>query len=142
MIEPTIGQDEMLSWESQEKQFQKVGRPGITYHQYCCCNRVNCRKGIESCGEHPVDTFLYRNNKGHVVGILYCYRSVTAFEVPGNINIWVRPDRQRRGIGTALVRAFTEKFGDINLDQQRYSPAGAEFAERLIRGTRTKAENQ
>lgn len=56
------------------------------------------------------------------------------------MNIWVRPDRQRRGIGTALVDACERRFGPINLDQQRYTAAGADFARR--RTTTTTKGNE
>lgn len=39
---------------------------------------------------------------------------------------------QRRGIGTALVRAVEEMAGPINWAQQRYTPAGSAFVRSLL----------
>lgn len=71
----------LYSWESQVRQFPKVGRPGIGYREYCACTRTACVRGTESCGAIPVDTFTYRNNKGHLIGVLYRYR--TTLKPPG-----------------------------------------------------------
>jgi GNAT superfamily N-acetyltransferase len=79
-----------------------------------------------------VDTFLYRNHKGRLIGILYRYRTDSVWEKAGNVNIWIRPDRQRRGIGTKLFAAMVKRFGFPNPEQQRYTQAGAEFAYRMI----------
>lgn len=131
MIQPTIPDSELYSWESQVCQFPKVGKPGLSYCEFCVCGRRACSAGTESCGRMPVDTFLFRNNKGHLVGVLYHYATDSDYEKRGNVNIWIRPDRQRRGIGTKLVEYAIRKLGPINFDQQRYTAAGAAFAEKF-----------
>lgn len=112
------------TWESQVRQFPKVGPPGITYHLYCCCPDPACVDGSEACGTWPVDTWIYRNKKGHVVGILYRYQTDSVGERAGNVNAWVRPDRQRRGIIEKLVERMVERCGPVNVAQQRYTEAG------------------
>jgi GNAT superfamily N-acetyltransferase len=111
--------DQMLyDWESQARQWPKVGRPGIAYER------------VEAYG-NPIDSWVFRNRKGHVVGMLYWYVTDSPLEKAGNVNIWVRPDRQRRGIGTALIQAAERRNGPINLEQQRYTAAGVAAARRL-----------
>lgn len=121
-VEPTIPTGNLYSWESQERQFPKKGKPGLHYE----CHTYLGRK---------IDCLLYRNNKGHLIGILYHYGQGMIFEgeqieKPGNVNIWIRPNRQRRGIGTALFREATKRWS-INPGQQRYTPEGLAFARKM-----------
>lgn len=113
----TLAADFLFSWESQANQYPAKGRPGVSYF----------------AGETPlgtVDCLLYRDIKGNVVGILNHYGFDSIWEKPGNVNIWVRPDKQRRGIATLLVREAARRW-DVNLDQQRFTESGAALATRL-----------
>jgi len=117
---PSIPPDLHFSWESQVVQYPRKGRPGVGYFA------GETDAGIVHC-------LLYRDVKGDVVGILNYYDGYlkpNVWETAGNVNIWIRPDRQRRGIGTRLIRAAMERW-PINLDQQRFTPNGAAFARRL-----------
>lgn len=106
-------------WESQVRQYPKAGEPGISYFR----------------GDTPhghVDCLLYRNRRGHVVGILNHYPTTTIWEKAGNVNVWVHPRRQRRGIGSALVTEAAKRW-PINFEQQRYTVAGVKLAESVQR---------
>lgn len=135
----TISQESMYDFDSQAKQFHKKGKPGPGYETH------------EVAG-FPVECWLYRNTKGHLVGILYHYPEggptvpiqrlnmdgevelvVEPIESPGNVNIFVRPDRQRRGIGTRLVEKYERKRGPIDWSKQRLTPQGVEFARKMNR---------
>lgn len=103
-------------WESQAQQYPRRGPEGISYF----------------AGEIPeinytVDCLLYRE-RGILVGILNHYPAdQLPWEKAGNVNVWVHPDYQRRGIGTALVAEAVTRWG-INFDQQRYTEQGAALA--------------
>lgn len=115
----SIAADELLSWESQVCQYPTKGRPGISYFP----------------GQTPlgiVDCLLMRDLAGDVVGILNHYGFDSVWERTGNVNVWVRPDRQRKGIGRLLVAEANQRW-PINLDQQRFTPDGVKFAETLTR---------
>lgn len=107
----------LFSWESQARQYPTFGTPGIDYFA-----------GVTDYG--TVDCLLYRNEQGVVIGILNHYGFDSAWETKGNVNVWVRKDYQRQGIGTALIRKAMIHWA-INLDQQRFTPEGVAFAERL-----------
>ena len=82
-----------------------------------------------------MDCLLYRDQHGRLTGILnhYPFRMGPAdhpLEEVGNVNIWVHPDFQRRGIATALWREAVRRW-DVSLDQQRFTIAGAAFARYL-----------
>jgi GNAT superfamily N-acetyltransferase len=115
----------MYSWESQVCQYPALGAPGIEYFA-----------GVVEGREKPVDCLLWRDDDGRVRGILNHYPiDYPPYEVAGNVNIWVDPDWQRRGIGTALVERCIQMYGQIPVEQQKYTPEGAELlAELLNRG--------
>jgi GNAT superfamily N-acetyltransferase len=112
----------LYTWDSQACQYPTFGEPGISYFA-----------GVTDLG--TVDCLLYRNERGVVVGILNYYDFDSPWEVRGNVNVWVRRNAQGRGIGTALIEEAHRRW-TIDLDQQRFTPEGAAFAERLReRGT-------
>lgn len=131
----------IYSWDSQVKQYEKVGKPGISlFVGEISVGRVQV-DGIDIMDAlcNYVECLLYRNNKGHVIGILNYYRwGVEGFEDPGNVNIWVHPRRQRRGIGTALLAEAEKRFGPLNFEQQTYSTAGRALVTKYIQSTRQK----
>ena len=113
----SIPTDLLFSWESQASQYPAYGTPGVTYFP-----------GVTEYG--TVDCLLYRSDAGIVIGILNHYGFDSPWEKTGNVNIWVRRDQRRKGIGTALITEADRRW-PINLDQQRFTPDGVEFAQRL-----------
>lgn len=118
-FKPTIPQDQLYSWGSQVCQYPYKGEPGISYQE------GPIPSGIVHC-------LLYRNEKGHVRGILNYFDFLTEWEKPGNVNIWVHPRHQGEGIGTALWNEAVRRWG-VTLSGQRFTEAGAKFAEALHR---------
>lgn len=117
---PSIPEGLAFSWDSQVTQYPAKGAPGIGYFA------GETDYGVVHC-------LLYRNAKGEVVGILNYYDGhlkPNVWETAGNTNVWVHPERQRRGIATALIRKAKDRW-PINLDQQRFTASGAAFAEHL-----------
>lgn len=135
-----IPQPFLFTWDSQAKQYDKVGKPGINYERHYA---TGCFDEIGDPCDAPVDCLLYRNNKGHIIGILNHYPT-TSYESPflhamkhptetaGNVNVWVRPDRQRRGVGRKLITEALRRWPDIDVTQQKYTPAGHAWATRLL----------
>lgn len=116
-----MDESELLPWESQVCQYPKVGEPGVSYF----------RGDLPAAGEGVyVDCLLYRNSKGHVVGILNHYPIATAWEAVNNVNIWVHPRRQRRGIGTILVTEAIRRWG-TNLTSRGYTAGGQALGRKL-----------
>lgn len=109
----------LFPWESQVVQYPEVGPPGIDYF-----------KGDIGEGQW-VDCLLYRDADGRVVGILNHYPFETPWEKVGNVNIWIHPERQRQGVGSALVLEAMSRYG-IDFEQQRYTYAGARLACKII----------
>jgi GNAT superfamily N-acetyltransferase len=83
-----------------------------------------------------IDCLLYRDDKGALVGILYHYVKPEAPDerewapYPGCVDVWVKPNCQRRGIGAKLLLEAVLRFG-VNLSKQRYTPAGWRMAKRV-----------
>lgn len=88
------------------------GPPGIMRHTHA---------GIEH--------LTYRDRHGTLLGVLH--RSPA-----GEIGVWVEPDHQGQGIGTALTRAAGRTWG-IDLRAQRFTPAGLAMARRALPPNRT-----
>lgn len=108
---------ESFPWTSQAMQYPTLGPAGISYFA-----------GEIPSINYTVDCLLYRDSEGHLLGILNHYpKDQPPWEKAGNVNIWVHPDAKRRGIGTALL-AEADRRWSINLDQQRFTPEGAAFA--------------
>jgi len=117
-FKPTL--DAVYPWATQVVQYPEVGAAGITYYP-------GPIKGVGI-----VDCLLYRNRYGRVIGILNHYPFDHALEKKGNVNIWVRPDCQRQGIGSALwIEA--ELRWPVTLKGQRFTRAGAALANHLKR---------
>jgi uncharacterized protein YndB with AHSA1/START domain len=87
-----VPDEKMYTWESQAAQYPPTGPPGISYFRGDLSEElfVNC--------------LLYRDETGELIGILNHYPTeFPPHERAGDENIWVRPDRRRRGIGSALL---------------------------------------
>jgi GNAT superfamily N-acetyltransferase len=107
---------ETLPWESQARQYPKVGPPGISYFRGVFSNETG----------HYADCLLYRDKHGKLRGILNHYPHTVPFEQQGNVNIWVEPRFQGKGIATKLL-AEAEKRWQVNFDQQKYTSSGEQF---------------
>lgn len=134
--EATVPQMEW-TFESQAVQFPKVGQPGIRYQRNTVpVARVTHRRTgriITVPSEAPVDVLVYRNRKGHVIGILYHYpHDILPWERAGNINVVVRADRRRRGIGSQLLAEAARRW-PIRWEQQDYTPDGLALARTVSR---------
>lgn len=133
--EPEIPDGMLFTWESQVRQYPKKDKPGISYFRGevdVAASDELTPDGLRAIFSTTVDCLLYRNNKGHVIGILNHYPTATEFEQTHNVNIWIRPDRKRRGIGRKLIEEALRRWPDINLEQQRYTSEGLAFARKLF----------
>lgn len=116
-FQPSIPAESLYSWESQVCQYPYTGKPGISYM-------------LGPTEEGLVDCLLFRNEKGHVVGILNHFPWDGIWEKKGNVNIWINRRWQGKGVGEALWREAVQRFG-ARLEGQRFTEAGARFAERM-----------
>jgi GNAT superfamily N-acetyltransferase len=119
----TVAEGAMQGWVSQVGQYPKKGEPGIGYR----------REFAHGDAAMPVDCLLFRNRKGALVGILNHYPLGCGPERPHNVNVWVRPDRQRRGIGSRLVAEALRRWPEIADGRQDYTPAGLALANAIVR---------
>ena len=112
--------EHVMDFDSQSRQYPKSGRPGITYFRG------------QVTRDYHVDCLLYRNEDGELVGILNHYpEDFPPYEKKGAVNVRVRPDHQRRGIGSALIVEALERFR-IQADDQRLSSTGSALARSLV----------
>ncbi len=112
MIAPTIPRL-TYSWRSQAKQHPAKGAPGIRHHRHTMPDG------------QIIDCLFHRSLGGELVGILYRYPDGSRFgEKPGAVNLLVRPNRQRRGIGRALLHAAMDRW-PVDPEAQDYTPGGA-----------------
>jgi GNAT superfamily N-acetyltransferase len=122
-LEPTA--PTMLAWETQAPQYPPSGPPGVSYYP----------------GRTPlgvIDCLLWRNEAGEVVGILNHYNFQTPEgQAAGSMNIWVKPEWQRRGIATRLADEARRRW-DIDLVHQSYTPEGAAATMRWAERQRRK----
>lgn len=116
----TIPSGLAFSWQSQASQYPHKGTPGIAYF-----------RGDLPDTDKIVDCLLYRNISGHLIGILNYYSWDSEWEDAGNCNLWVRPDCQRQGIGTHLLREAQKRW-QVEIEQQRYTPEGLALVEALL----------
>ncbi len=89
---------------------------GIAYCVPDECGIRLVRHHIGEFGGVLVDSLLYRDDDGVLRGILN-YRAA-------KINMWVHPDHQRKGIGTALLVEAMNRWDDIDLLAQDYTFLG------------------
>jgi uncharacterized protein YndB with AHSA1/START domain/GNAT superfamily N-acetyltransferase len=95
-----VSDERMYSWESQAAQYPPTGPPGFAY----------VRGNVSD--EVYVDCLLYHDENGELVGILNRYpMDIPPHEREGDQNIWVRPDRRRQGIGSALTSEAFVRWG-------------------------------
>ena len=112
-----------LHWETQAPQYASVhpDEPGIVYFQ-----------GTEEGVENWVDCLLMFDENLELVGILNMFNfDFPPWEVAGNVTMFVRPDRYRRGIASALMDEARRRW-TVDFDQQEYTREGAAFINRYI----------
>jgi len=115
---------ETLSWESQVCQYPPVGEPGISYFAGDVSDSFPDKP--------PIHCLLYRAPRGILVGILNFYEvDYPPHEQAGNINVFVKANQQRKGIGTALVLEALGRWPQILSHPQRYSAAGVALRRHL-----------
>jgi GNAT superfamily N-acetyltransferase len=110
-----------LSWMDQAPQYADVvpDGPGITYF-----------KGVIN-ETAWVDCLLSYDANLELVGILNHFPMDTPWDAAGDITMFVRPDRYRRGIASALLDEARRRW-TIDLDQQNFTHAGAAFINRYV----------
>ncbi len=126
--EPTVPSWTYLSWKSQLVQYDARGPRGISYFA-----------AEVDDNPHPIDCLLYRCKAGKLRAILNYYGvDYPPYEKAGNVNLWVAPRWQRRGIGMRLLEEADRRW-QIDFDQQRYTEAGAALITAFLRrrGDRT-----
>lgn len=112
------------TWESQVVQYSRIGLPG----------RISHYSGRVASHDVPVDCLVWRDEMGKVRGILNYYSvDFPPWEQAGNVNVWVDPAWQRRGIGLALVKRCVEMYGPLKVEQQNYSRTGVRLLKKLLR---------
>jgi hypothetical protein len=116
-LSATISDRQMLPWESQITQYERSGPPGVSYF-----------RGQVSESLH-VDCLLYRDEGGDLVGILNHYPAdIRPFQLAHDMNIWVRPDRRRRGIASTLLLEAHFRWGPFPEDTEpKLTQSGVEF---------------
>jgi GNAT superfamily N-acetyltransferase len=114
---------DIFSWESQAAQYAFRSEPGIHLE----------RHHVGELGNQTViDCLLSRDEMGMLIGILNHYADNNSeLEQEGNINIWVKPDHQRQGVGTALIAEAVRRWG-IDFNQQRYTNEGFALIQSFI----------
>lgn len=116
-------------WESQAQQYAYRDTPGICYERHSTYE-LGAQLGDKIAF---IDCLLYRDEDGLLVGILNYYPNDNEWEQAGNVNMWVKPDHQRQGIGTALAVEGLRRWPDTDLEQQRYTSQGLLFFDALCR---------
>lgn len=127
LVLPEATLHRVYSWESQQRQYPRLGAPGISYY---------AGPMPQISPDYIVDCLLWRDDDGIVRGILNHYgMDGSLLEARGNVNIWVDPAWKRRGIATALITEAVRRW-DIDPAQQRYTPEGSALVTALLQGAR------
>ena len=117
-----------FSWASQAQQYAESGTPGLTLEQHMVDKAGNEVFGIPAELAGPdisvIDCLLLRDRAGSLVAILNHYDGKNPLEAADAVNLWVRPDRQREGIGKMMTREAMKMWPGVKLENQRYTPTG------------------
>lgn len=120
-----------FSWGSQACQYAQHGPPGLGHERHALDARGNEVALDDRAATMLVDCLLMRDVHGELVGILNHYTGESELEKTGNINVWVRPDRQRRGIATRLLREAQARW-DVDWRTQRYTTDGLALLKKVM----------
>ena len=105
-------------WHSQKKQYPVSGEPGISYFG-----------GDTEWG--TVDCLLWRDSLGNLRGILNHYPFSNKWERSGNVNIFVDPTYQRKGVATDLLNESRKRW-PFDIERQTFTLEGVEFIKRYL----------
>jgi GNAT superfamily N-acetyltransferase len=119
-----------FTWSSQACQYAEHGPPGCSHEQHAIIGDQEVSVGDPDT-EMLIDCLLMRDRHGALIGILNHYTGENEYEKTGNVNVWVRPDRQRRGIATALVREAQNRW-NVDWRTQRYTEQGLALLKKLV----------
>ena len=131
-----------FSWRSQAQQYDEQGQRGIQLESHWVEGSIERFPdqepgGAEYLNSLPnvsrVDCLLYRDNDGTLSGILNHYDGKNPLEKLDAVNIWVRPDRQRQGIATVLLRDAKRRWPGVTAEKQRYTQDGIKLLAALIK---------
>lgn len=128
-----------FSWASQAEQYQKFGQPGLSYeaHYVSMVTQDEVFPVHDELDDDPtvtkIDCLLHRDEGGLLDGILNHYDGKNPLEQRDAINVWVRPDSQRRGIATDMVREAKRRWPGIEYQKQRYTEVGLHLLDKLFR---------
>lgn len=127
-----------FSWESQAKQYAESGEPGWSLEQHMVevgtGNEVfGVPADLAGPGISVVDCLLLRDESGSLVAILNHYDGKNPLEAADAVNLWVRPDRQREGIGKKMTLLAMKIWPGVELENQRYTLAGTYLLRSLTR---------
>ena len=112
-----------LDWNNQAPQYARVvpSEPGIVYYRGQDPGMVNW-----------VDCLLMFDENLELVGILNMFNfDFPPLEKKGNVTMFTRPDRLRRGIGAALMDEARRRWV-VDFDRQSFTREGAAFANRYV----------
>ncbi len=127
-----------FSWASQAKQYAESGPPGMTLEQHMVDTETgnevfDVPADLAGPGISVVDCLLLRDESGSLVAILNHYDGKNPLEAADAVNLWVRPDRQREGIGKMMTRLAMKVWPGIKLENQRYTLTGTYLLRSLTR---------
>lgn len=127
-----------MAWEEQAAQYPKRGVPGVSmFVGVVEIGGITRQSNGEKVGRirYEIDSLLYRNSKGAVIGILQWFGEGAPMDLQqeGDFNVLVHPRRQRRGIGLTLMQEADDRWGPLNLQQQMFTPEGRALAEAFLR---------
>jgi hypothetical protein len=106
------------SWDHEACQYAPIGVPGIHLETHAFMASV-------------VDCLLYRDSGGRLIGILNHYNENNPLEKPNAMNVWVKPENQRRGIATELLRE-ANKLWTLTNEHLRYTVEGDAWIASLV----------
>jgi GNAT superfamily N-acetyltransferase len=120
-IKVNVAESDVMAWETQVVQYPSGGSPGISY----------LRGQVDPA--YYVDCLLFRGDDGELIGVLNHFPAdYPPYERAGNVNIWVRPDRQRQGVARALILEALGRW-EFRWENQRITPSGARIAASMVR---------
>lgn len=146
--EATVPGEGFWSWESQARQYPRKGPEGISVETHVVEVARGTTMAIDPADKrlkparvrvrYGVDSMVLRNRKGDLVGILNHYPEPVydmdgaLLERPGNVNLWVRPNRRHRGLGSRLLNAALDRWPDFDPAQQNYTAGGRALMAKVL----------